>query len=367
MALALAAACARAPEPPFVRALTIDGSSYEYRSYRPSVPGRFLFTPRNKETGVSAIAALDADGEVLFDRPFPPDVITTDFKKVEPGRYGYFTTVMGELKEDARRGRVTYHFLDQAFRDIDPRPLPNGDAELDEHDVARLRNGNLIFIFYRESPGDGLIDAELQEWDPKDGKVRAWNSKGSLRPRRGSSRVTDYLHANSVEADSDGGLILSCGAASEVVKISWPEGKVLWRLSSRTWKFPDDPLHGFRFQHTAKRLSNGNILMFDNGGGGRGDVSRAVEYRLDEKARTATMVWERRAPPETPFRPADGSVQRLSNGNTLIGWGEMPNADRGGTRRIAMFTEVDRDGGVVRELTSVGYRNSYRVAFEETP
>lgn len=358
---------ASSAEPLVSRELKIDGSSYEYRAYRPSVPGRFLFTPWNKVNHMNSIVALDAGGGILLQRPFRLNTLVTDFKKIEPGRYGYFETILGKLSEETRRGVVQYHFLDEKFREIFPRPVPNNDAELDEHDVARKKNGNLLFLFYRESGKDGLIDAEIQEWDPQAGKVHTWNSKNSLRPARGSGSVMDYLHANSIEEDADGGWIVSLAATSEIVKIAYPSGKVLWRLSHRNWKFPNDPLRGFRLQHAAKRLPNGNILLYDNGGGGHGDISRAVEYKLDEKARVATLVWECRARPDAPFRPEDGSVQRLSNGNTLIGWGEMPDKDRGGTRRIAMFSEVDQAGNVVRELTSLGYRITYRVSFEEIP
>lgn len=367
LALAPVMAHAGSPEPLLSRDLKIDGSSYEYRAYRPSVPGRFLFTPRNKVDHLNSLVALDAGGDVLFAKTFGAGKLVHDFKKVEPGRYGYFETTLGKLRMEARRGVVQYHFLDGEFREIFPRPVPNDDAELDEHEVARMRNGNLMFLFYRESPKDGLLDAEIQEWDPRAGKVFTWNSKDSLRPARGAGSVMDYLHANSIEEDADGGLILSLAAVSEVVKIAYPSGKILWRLSYRTWKFPNDPLKGFRFQHTARRLPNGNILLYDNGGGGHGDISRAVEYKLDEAEKVATMVWESRADFKAPFRPEDGSVQRLSNGNTLIGWGEMPDKDRGGKRRIPMFTEVDQAGNMVRELTSLGYRITYRVSFEEIP
>ncbi|MDD5302402.1 MAG: aryl-sulfate sulfotransferase [Elusimicrobia bacterium] len=367
LALACGAAFSCSGKPLVSRDIRIDGSTYEYRAYRPSVPGRFLFTPRDKDKGTNSLVILDAGGGVVFQKSFGVNKLLHDFKKIEPGRYGYFETTLGALREEARKGAVQFRFLDEAFREITPRPVPNDDAELDEHDVARKKNGNLLFLFYRESGKDGLIDAEIQEWDPKAGKVHTWSSKDSLRPARGAGSVMDYLHANSIEEDADGGLILSFCATSEIVKIAYPSGTVLWRLSHRAWKFPNDPLKGFRLQHSARRLANGNILLYDNGGGGHGDISRAVEYKLDEKARVATMVWERRAAPDAPFRPEDGSVQRLSNGNTLIGWGEMPDKDRSGTRRIPMFTEVDHAGNVVRELTSLGYRITYRVSFEETP
>ena len=44
-----------------------------------------------------------------------------------------------------------------------------------------------------------------------------------------------------------------------------------------------------------------------------------VEYQIDETAHTATMVWQYQHAPAL-FTQFTGSVQRLQNGNTFIGW-----------------------------------------------
>jgi hypothetical protein len=60
-------------------------------------------------------------------------------------------------------------------------------------------------------------------------------------------------------------------------------------------------------------LPSGNILVFDNGLGR--EWSRVVE--MDPIARK--IVWDYKAPePGTFYTPAQGSSQRLPNGNTLI-------------------------------------------------
>ena len=63
-----------------------------------------------------------------------------------------------------------------------------------------------------------------------------------------------------------------------------------------------------------------NFTLFDNGNFHNPPFSRAVEYNLNETTKTATTVWEYRNNPII-FGPATGYVERLSNGNTLIGWG----------------------------------------------
>src|SRR5690606_36342388 len=48
--------------------------------------------------------------------------------------------------------------------------------------------------------------------------------------------------------------------------------------------------------------------------------SRGVEYEIDEVAKTITRVQEFRTAPET-YSVFMGNVQRLPDGNTVIGWG----------------------------------------------
>jgi hypothetical protein len=93
-------------------------------------------------------------------------------------------------------------------------------------------------------------------------------------------------------------------------------------------------------------LANGNILYFDNGifcppdYPQREDMSRAVEYRLDEIGKTATLVWSYQQ--DGVFSRTGGSAQRLANGNTLIGWGANTTGPSA--------TEVNADGEVVYEF-----------------
>jgi hypothetical protein len=74
-----------------------------------------------------------------------------------------------------------------------------------------------------------------------------------------------------------------------------------------------------------------------------------LEYSLDEHAKTATVVWQFAHSPEIKSI-AMGSVQRLSNGNTLIGWGTASPA----------LTEVRPDKSIAFELQLPDSIASYR-------
>ena len=99
---------------------------------------------------------------------------------------------------------------------------------------------------------------------------------------------------------------------------------------------------------------------------GRGNISRAVEYQIDEKNKSAKLIWEYRNQKGNPFRDIQGSVQRLSNGHTLVGWGAPQEGAIQAQDRVPLFSEVDAAGTIIREMLSQGYNVSYRVYFEET-
>ena len=83
--------------------------------------------------------------------------------------------------------------------------------------------------------------------------------------------------------------------------------------------------------------------MFDNGNLHTTQVSRACEYKLDQVNKTATLVWQYHNTPEI-YTFAMGSVERLPNGNTLIGWGAN-------TTSSVAATEVDPYGNKALEIT----------------
>lgn len=85
-----------------------------------------------------------------------------------------------------------------------------------------------------------------------------------------------------------------------------------WDRAELVWAWGPGEIFG---PHDATVLSDGHILIFDNGLGRNPRWSRVIE--LDPLSRR--IVWEYRAPEPTDFyTPSRGSAQRLSNGNTLI-------------------------------------------------
>ena len=235
----------------------------------------------------------------------------------------------------------------------------------------------------------------------------------------------DWLHANALFFDPDNRkMYLNTFFPSQVYKLDYPSGAVEWsfgpggdfELLGGEW---------FRGAHDPEILPNGNILLFDNhsmnfipkelmrylsslpvarGGLSRtsiglvgpvlagegpsfpalgrsvsppaphalewvrkifygvgGNWSRAVEYRIDEEARTAEQVWEYRGDRDFKFYSAGwGDADRLPNGNTLITDGAMDGVTPG-----ALLIEVTPEGEKAWELelpAGWGVYKSQRIA-----
>jgi len=138
----------------------------------------------------------------------------------------------------------------------------------------------------------------------------------------------DPVHINSVIFDADSNLIVSCRNMDAVIKIDFSTGNVIWVIGGskckvNQFKFLNDTVNsfvGFTHQHSVSRLRNGNIIMFDNGNLKAIQESRVVEYQIDETNKTIKKIWEYRGT-ESRYAPTMGSVQELSNGRLVVGWG----------------------------------------------
>ena len=273
-------------------------------------------------------------------------------------------------------GFATIHkVMDWTLTDIDSFECGNGYLA-DNHDFLLMPNGHALLFAYDAQPVDmsALVEggnpgavvagAIVQELDAEKNVVFQWrtwdyipitDSYVNLR-----SSVLDYPHVNAIDLDHDGNILISSRHLCEITKIDRQTGEIIWRLGGKQNQFTffnenpaNDPTY-FTYQHSVRKLQNGNIIMFDNGNLHPVQASRAVEYELDEKAMTATLVWEYRHNPDV-FAPSRGSVQRLPNGNTMIGWGSAPN---GG---YPQATEVTPDKEIVFEMSVPAGMNSFGV------
>ncbi len=260
-----------------------------------------------------------------------------------------------------------YYVMNSSLKITGTLTCGNGYVE-DPHELRVLPDGHYFLlcddyetvdmssIVPGGNPAATVIGNIIQELD-KNGNVvfqwRSWdhfNITDAIAQNLQAANI-DYVHANAIEIDPDGNILLSSRHLSEITKINVQTGDIIWRLGGKNnqFTFVNDSI-GFSFQHAVRRLSNGDITLFDNGDLHSPQFSRGVEYKLDEVNKTATLVWQYRHSPDV-FGSALGYVQRLANGNTLIGWGDANTT----------LTEVKPDGSTALEMSFPEYCYSYRV------
>jgi Arylsulfotransferase (ASST)/Divergent InlB B-repeat domain/Ser-Thr-rich glycosyl-phosphatidyl-inositol-anchored membrane family len=272
---------------------------------------------------------------------------------------------------DAVAGTGTFNFKDETINTV--ASITTLGYTLDNHDVKLLPNGHaLVFgtevrtVDMSQMVTNGKTAASvtgdiIQEIDANNRLVFEWHTFDYIPITNTFADVTqasfDYAHINAMTIDpTDNNLLASLRTTSEIVKINRQTGQVMWRLGGKMNQFtfigehPENAPYYTVGQHDVHRLANGNLLYFDNGnisGGGATPndrtYSRGVEYQLDEVNKIATLVWEFRHSPDISA-PCTGSIKRLANGNTTIGWGcAIPTS---GT----IITEVSPAGNVVFEM-----------------
>lgn len=337
-------------------------------------PGSLFLTTTDILPGLGFYAmVLDNTGNPSGYRRTAP-FSSNDFK-VQPNGFLSYASVTG-IAGAAGIVKTVEMVLDSTFAVVDSFQCGNGYTA-DFHEFLLLPNGHAYMMAYDPQivdmsqvvpggkPNAVVYGSIIQELDAGKNVVFQWRSWDYIPVADCYDDLTatafDYVHVNSIEVDSDGNLLLSCRETAEILKVDHLTGDVIWRWGGKHNQFTfvgENALNApnyFSYQHDVRRIANGHITLMDNGNQHNPPYSRAAEYALDESGKTATLVWEYRHTPDV-FDPAAGSVQRLPNGNTLVGWG---TANLLGVGDVAV-TEVRPDKSVAFEMSMPGGLFSYR-------
>jgi hypothetical protein len=270
------------------------------------------------------LLVLDRQGSPIFYRAMKGTCL--DFKLQPNGLMTYLPSAMKKM-----------FAMDATFTVVDSFSTGNG-YETDPHEGRMLPNGHVLLMSYDPQPVDmsqvvpggnpdaTVIGLVIQEVDDQQNVYFQWRSWDHFEITDASHQdltaaSIDYVHGNAIEIDDDGNLLISSRHLDEITKIDRETGDVLWRWGGKRnqFAFIDDTL-GFNYQHAIRRIANGHYTLWDNGNWHEPRFSRALEYRLDQEAKTAELVWQHREDPDV-YSVAMGYVQRLDNGNTLIAMG----------------------------------------------
>ena len=270
---------------------------------------------------------LDRNAIPLFYRRF--DHAVFNFKLQVNGQLTYIGT------------NHIYYELNKSYAVVDSFKAGNG-YPTDLHELDILPNGHalLIAIDYEIVRMDTIVaggdsaavvaGAVIQELDNAKDVIFQWRSFDHYKITDATPGVDltaheiDYVHCNAIEVDTDGNIIISCRHMDEITKINRQTGDIIWRCGgvyckNNEFTFINDST-GFSHQHDIRRIANGDLTLFDNGNLHSPRCTRVCEYHMDEVNKTMTLVWQYENNPVT-YSFAMGNIQRLSNGNSFIGWG----------------------------------------------
>ncbi|MEO6167513.1 MAG: aryl-sulfate sulfotransferase [Chitinophagales bacterium] len=264
-----------------------------------------------------------------------------------------------------------FYLLDSNYYLLDSFECKNGyAAELDNHEFLMFPDGSkYLLISHKEivdmsqvvaggNPNAVVEFPVIQEQDAVGNVIFEWASWDHFNITDATYDVPltansiDPFHTNSIEVDYDNNLLISSRYLDEITKIDHENGNIIWRMGGENnqFTFVNDPVNPhFSHQHDVRRLTNGNITLFDNGNLRFPQVSYAREYQLDEVNKIATLIWSYQHPAingKEVFGLAAGNTQRLSNGNTLVNYGMLSNFNAG----LPNATEVTPSGDIAWEI-----------------
>jgi Arylsulfotransferase (ASST) len=334
--------------------------------------GLLFLTPNNGEPP-DGPTIYDDRGELVWARPMTGDRHATALRVIELDGEPALAWWEGTTNGGVGSGELV--IVDRTYREV-TRVQTDGRADLHELDV---QDGVARYLEYRElpfphetrlspsfdapdlpadapsaPPPERYFDCAIVEVEIATGaRIFEWHTADHIdltetyaKPNPDAGRTFDPVHANAVELDSDGTLLLSARNTSAVYKIDRSTGQILWRLGGRRNQFQLGEGVSFGLQHDIRRQSDGTLTLFDNRE--PPDHARGLVLRVDEQAMIATLVRELRRP--VPLQVASqGNLQVLTNGNILVGWGSQPT-----------LTEFAPDGGIAFDATMPAGIQSYR-------
>ena len=187
-----------------------------------------------------------------------------------------------------------------------------------------------------------VINGIVQEINIRTGQVLfQWNSADHVPYRQSeqplpasASTPWDWFHVNAVHLDTDGNLLIDARDTWTTYKVSLRTGKIIWRLGGKDSSFAikaapgqvlDSAGEAFAWQHDPEAVGQGTYTFFDNESSGIPELpySRAITVRLNERARTATLVASDNQP-EGLSAASQGNVQTTRNRDLFVGWGILP-------------------------------------------
>jgi len=235
------------------------------------------------------------------------------------------------------------------------------------HECRPLPDGNIIMVSYVDREfdlrsqggtehtmvkGDGYVIMNIE------GNItKLWDCFDEMNPADDPnimSNTTDWLHANSINYDSDGNYYMTFNTISQLWKIDPQSGEVKYRVGKNgTVDIPEEG--NANGMHCANPQSPDQVLIIDNARN-ESEGSRAIMYKVNESQKTADIIINSELPQEYSS-PNRSNVQKIGNDRLIFG---------SGTARLILFTDNQPKATVLRAISTpqIFYRVEYIPAIE---
>ncbi len=223
--------------------------------------------------------------------------------------------------------------------------LPNGDYLTG----ATIKRSHVDTSAYGGSSDADVLNTELQQVSSTGELLWDWKSQDHFSLAETGHRWPwaikhhyDIEHWNSIEPDGNS-VIASFRHLDAVYKIRKSTGAIVWKLGGtktpQSLTVKRDPRGApLGAQHDARLLPDGTLTVMDNATNLDNPKSRVVRYRINEAARTATLV-QSITDPAVPASNCCGSARKVSGGDWLVDWGQddpIAGYEPDGTRTFLM-------------------------------
>lgn len=336
----------------------------QYLTVRQAAPGRapgLLFVAPNSGPGDRGTLILDDAGDIVWFHPTKPRTAMNFRTALYKGKP---VLTWWEGSTERGLGKGEHVVFDHSYREIARFPA-GGGRESDLHEFLLTPHGTALVSSWETASADlsavggpsrgSVVGGVVQEIEIPSARVLfEWRSLDHVAIEESHAafkgHAHDYFHVNAIDVDADGDLIVSARNTWAVYKISRRTGEVLWRLGGKRSDFRMGKGTVFAWQHDARHHGRTNLIsLFDDGAAPKAEPqSRALVIALDHTRMRATLQRKFTHRPAV-LAHALGSVQQLSNGNWLVGWGTEP-----------YVTEYRADGTVVLDVMLPEGGQNYR-------
>lgn len=277
------------------------------------------------------IYLMDMNGTVVWYEPVPDTPAVVNYNPRTQQFYlltdapseGLFVFNAKKLKIIDLFGNIV---LQKEFASIPE--LKNREVH---HECRPLPDGNIGLVTYIHQTvdlsskggsqtdtvtGDGFVIMNTQ------GEiVKKWSCFDHLNPLDHPNITTkkvkeDWIHANSIDQDSEGNYYMTTNRNSELWKINGKTGELVYRVGENGTIKPTENLlsHGI---HCAVVQAPNEVLVIDNARENKTTGSRALIYKVNEYSKTVSVPLEV-ALPKGQFSTTRSNVQFIDNQHVLF-------------------------------------------------